>query len=196
MDARKFAMFRMAALLTIDWSLVKYDAFVAWFMAWVGVCYDGKTQIRITDKGTKVNLAFYIKKVLKPFLDEDIPMLFPGERKRDMVFYHGSASSHTAKTTINCLKSRSVNFLYLMSGWQSHLIPAPMDYKIWVILKWKLQKGNINTIRGLKKVLMEDWQRLDQTVINKTLQSWPKQCRMIYYCNGSHIQHFDSIKYW
>ena len=168
---------------------VKHDAFAGVFMAWAGVCYNGKTQIRINDKGTEVNSAFYIEKVLKPFLDVEVPMLFPSNWKRNMVFHQDSASNHAAKTNINYLKSRPVSFVTPDEWMPKSPDAALMDYGIWGILKRKLHKRNINTIGGLKKGLKGEWQRLDQAVINKTFQSWPKQCRMINYCCGSHIEH-------
>ena len=66
---------------------------------------------------------------------------------------------------------------------------APMDFGIWGILKRRLQKRTVNTITGLKRALMDEWRKLDQETINKTLASWPKRCRMIYYCHGSQIEH-------
>ena len=66
---------------------------------------------------------------------------------------------------------------------------APMDFGIWGILKRRLQKRNINTLLGLKRALKDEWNKLHQKTINKTLESWPKRCKLIYRCHGSHIEH-------
>jgi hypothetical protein len=64
---------------------------------------------------------------------------------------------------------------------------APMDFGICGVLKRRLQKRQINTIIGVKRALKDEWHKFDQETINKTLKSWPKRCRMIYNCHGSHI---------
>ena len=119
-------------------------------MAWAGVCHNGKTAIRIIDKGTKINSKYYIQNVLQPFLDEDVPRLSPGGTKRKMVFHQDSASSHTAKATLNYLKSRDVDFITPEEWMPKSPDAVPMDYWIWGILKRKLRARNIITLRGLK----------------------------------------------
>ena len=89
---------------------VKRDSFARGFMAWAGVSYRGMTEIRIIDKGTKVNSKYYFEHVLKPFLDKNVPRLFPDDPE-SMVFYQDSASSHTARATIQFLKNNNVNFI-------------------------------------------------------------------------------------
>lgn len=186
---RKVCYVRKGAVAGDNLKFVKRDAFAAGFMAWAAVCFNGKTAIRIIDKGTKVNADFYIRNVLRPFLDKDVPRLFPGDTKRHMVFHQDSASSHTAKATLNYLKSRGIKFITPEEWMPKSPDAAPMDYGIWGVLKRKLQKRTINSLRGLKKALKQEWAKLDQNLIIKTLQSWPKRCRMIYYCHGSHIEH-------
>ena len=66
---------------------------------------------------------------------------------------------------------------------------APMDFAIWGILKKRLQKRKKYSLECLKRALKDEWQKLDQAVINKTLESWPKRCRLIYNLHGSQIEH-------
>ena len=66
---------------------------------------------------------------------------------------------------------------------------APMDFAIWGILKRRLQKRKIYILAGLKRALRDKWRKLEQLVINKTLESWPKRCRLIYNLHGSQIEH-------
>ena len=47
---------------------VKSDLLAPGFLAWALVSFHGKTETQITPKGVKVNLKFYIGKVLKPFI--------------------------------------------------------------------------------------------------------------------------------
>ena len=50
---------------------VNRDSFVLEFLAWAGVSFHGKTDIRIIDKGVKVNSDIDINKVLKPFVNKE-----------------------------------------------------------------------------------------------------------------------------
>ena len=62
-------------------------------------------------KGVKVNSDFYINKVLKPFVNKDLPRMFPGDQIKDMVFRQDSASSHTSKHTLAYLRQQKINFV-------------------------------------------------------------------------------------
>lgn len=59
----------------------KRDAFACIFMAWAGVSYREKNEIKIIERGTKVNITFYINNVLKLFLAKDVPRLFQRDQK-------------------------------------------------------------------------------------------------------------------
>ena len=89
---------------------VKRDSFAPGFMVWAGVSYYGKTSLRIINKGVKVNADYYIGHVFKSFIEKDVPRLFPG-RAREMVFHQDSASSHTARKTLDFLQKRRVQYI-------------------------------------------------------------------------------------
>lgn len=168
---------------------VKRDAFAPGFMAWAGVSFHGKTEIRIIPKGVKVNSQYYIDKVLKPFISKDAPRMFPGDTIKDMVFHQDSASSHTSKQTLTYMRQQNINFVTPNEWMPKSPDAAPMDFGIWGILKRRLQKRKLYTLAGLKRALHNEWKKLEQSVINKTLESWPKRCRLIYNLHGSQIEH-------
>ena len=68
-------------------------------------------------------------------------------------------------------------------------MPKSPDFAIWGIVKRRLQKRKIYTLAGLKRALRDEWRKLEQHVINKILESWPKRCRLIYNLHGSQIEH-------
>ena len=57
---------------------VKRDTFAPGFMFWAGVSSRGKTKLRIIDRGVKVDSRYYVRRVLTPFLDQDVPRYFLG----------------------------------------------------------------------------------------------------------------------
>lgn len=175
-----------------DWDKLKYvkrDSFAPGFMAWAGVCSRGKTKLKIIDKGVKVDSKYYVRRVLTPFLDQDVPRLFPGAASRDMVFHQDSAASHTAKNTLEFLKERNVNYISPDEWMPKSPDAAPMDFGIWGILKRRLQKRKIRSLLGLKRALLDEWNKLEQPLINRVLCSWPKRCKLIHRCHGLQIEH-------
>lgn len=154
---------------------IKQDA----FMVWTDVSFYGRTTLIFINKGVKVISKYNILNVLKPFLKKDVPCLFTG-RENDTVFHQASASSLTAKMTIDFLKKHKVSYVTSKSP-----DAAPIDFGIWGVLKCRLQKCKIFTTTGLTKALKDKRNKLEQSCINWTLESWPRRYRMIYYCHGS-----------
>ena len=91
--------------------------------------YRGKTEIRIINKGTKVNSKYYCEHVSKPFLDNDDPRIFPDDPE-SMVFHQDSVSSHTARATIHFLKNNTVNFTDKEEWMPKSLDAAPIAFGI------------------------------------------------------------------
>ena len=52
---------------------LKNYAFAIGFLTGAGVLYRGNTEYRIRDNGTKVKITFHIDKVIKPFLNKNVP---------------------------------------------------------------------------------------------------------------------------
>ena len=127
---------------------VNRDSFAPGFMMWAGVNYYGKTSLRIINKGVKVNADYYIGHGLKPFIEKDVPRLFP-DRACEMKFHQDSTSSHTARKTLDFLQKRRVQYITPSEWMPKSPDCAPMDYGIWGILKRRLQKCSIYTLNGL-----------------------------------------------
>ncbi|CAF4900661.1 unnamed protein product, partial [Rotaria socialis] len=66
---------------------------------------------------------------------------------------------------------------------------APMDYSIWGIMKERVRKHKVSTLKGLKNAINVEWENLEQEIIDNALESWAKRCRLIYYAHGSDIEH-------
>ena len=52
---------------------LKHYAFAIGFLTDAGVLCRGNTEYRIRDNGTKVKRTFYIEKLIKPFLNKNVP---------------------------------------------------------------------------------------------------------------------------
>ncbi|CAF2529763.1 unnamed protein product [Rotaria sp. Silwood2] len=159
------------------------------FMVWGGVSSQGKTALRFVAPGTKVNSNYYVNKVLKPFLAQDVPRLFPKRQKMKWFLHQDSAPSHTAEQTIRFLDQNKIHYITPQEWMPDSPDAAPMNYSIWGYLKQQLNKIHIDSLDDLKKKLLSEWRKMSQTYIDKVLASWPRRVLMIYKARGSHIEH-------
>ncbi|CAF3848260.1 unnamed protein product [Rotaria sp. Silwood1] len=104
------------------------------FIVWGGVSSQGKTTLRFVAPGTKVNSNYYVNKVLKPFLTQDLPHLAP---------------SHTAKETVSFLNKNKINYIKPEEWMPGSPDAAPTDYSMWEYLKQQLNKTYIDSLDEL-----------------------------------------------
>ena len=154
-------------------------------MVWLGISANGVTKVRFIEPGVKINSDYYIDKVLKPVIRNDIPRLYPNG---DCLFQQDSAPSHGSKKTQDYLKTQNLKYITPSQWLPNSPDVAPLDYFFWGYLKRQVNKRNPTTISGLKKVIKEEVAKVSQTMINKALKSWGKRCRQIYYNKGLHIE--------
>ena len=57
------------------------------FMVWGGISAKGKTSHRFVKPNAKINSDYYINNILKPFLQRDVPRLFPQTEKNRPIFH-------------------------------------------------------------------------------------------------------------
>jgi hypothetical protein len=99
--------------------------------------------------GATITSRCYIDEILKPFIEYDIPRLFPGGERRKLVYQQDSAPGHTANDTIQFLKEQRISFVKSEERPPKSPDAAPMDYSIWGILKERVRKHKVSTLMGL-----------------------------------------------
>ena len=161
------------------------ETFPKGVMVWLGISAKGCTKPRFVKPGVKINSDYYINNVLKPFIREDVPNLYP---EGNYVFHQDSAPSHRSKKTLNFLWDNQISFIEPMKWLPNSPDVAPLDYFFWGYLKSRVNRRKPQTIGGLKKVIREEISKVDQNLINKALKSWCRHSRQIYYNNGLHIE--------
>lgn len=154
-------------------------------MVWAAICSNGKSKLRFVKPGVKINAEYYVNNILKPFLEEDIPKLYP---QRNFVFHQDSAPSHRAILTKKFLRSQKVTFLTPEQWLPNSPDCSPCDYFLWGYIKNRLNSRKISTIAGLKKAILREYNNVPQNMIENALKAWPKRCRRIYYARGHHIE--------
>lgn len=92
------------------------------------------------------------------------------------------------RTTLKTHQTRTINFITPEED------TAPMDFGNWNISKRTASEEKRKILIGLRKALKQEWGNRDQNMINKSLNSRPKCCQMIYYCHGSQIDHLRKYR--
>ena len=149
----------------------------------------GKIQLYFIKRGSTTTSRYYIEHIIEHFIKYDIPRLFPGDTRKKMVLHQDSAPGHLTKDTITHMKKNHIHVITLEEWLSESPDAAPMDYSIWGIMKERVRKHKVSTLKGPKNAIKVEWENLEQDVIDNALKSWAKRCRLIYYAHGSHIEH-------
>ena len=91
---RRVYYFRQPQMNSGNVMYVKRDTFAPGFVVLAVVSSRGKTKL---EKVVKVDSRYYVRRVLTPLLDDDVPRLFRGASSRNMFFHKDSAVSHTCQ---------------------------------------------------------------------------------------------------
>ena len=65
---------------------------------------------------------------------------------------------------------------------------APMDYGINGIFKPALFGRKAKTLKGLKRVMVEEWKRIPFEKIENTINAWPKRVKTMIKNRGFQIE--------
>ena len=123
------------------------------FTVWSGISAKGKTTLCFVEPEAKVNLGYYINKILKAFMSHDIICLYSKTEKVRAILYQDSSPSNVSKVTTLFLKKCKIKYVKPEEWMPKSLDVAPMDYAIWRHLKQRLNKMKIEALNELKKVI-------------------------------------------
>ena len=159
-------------------------------MVWGGISWNGVTKLRFILPGAKIDSVYYIEKILKPFIREDLPRLYPDGKG---ILHQDSAPAHTAKNTLKFLDEQKINYIPPEMWTPNSPDNAPMDFSIWGIMVKELKKRKVTSVRGLKRTLTVIWSNLSLEMIRKVLNRWPKHCDLIHKYRGNNIEQFRRL---
>jgi hypothetical protein len=153
-----------------------------------GISSVGRTAIRFVPPRTKVNSWYYVNKVLKPLFRKDIPKLF-GSRAHLVVLHQDSAPAHKATATVQWLKANGYKFIPAEDWPANSPDLSPMDYAINGIFKQRLWKRKARNLRGLIRVMKEEWKNISKNLCVRTLQSWKGRVIKMVKNHGYQIEY-------
>ena len=64
----------------------------------------------------------------------------------------------------------------------------PLDYSIWGILESEVNAEPHASVEALKRAIQNAWDNLDQEVINKAIDDWPRRLDAVIAAEGDHIE--------
>ena len=179
-----------------EWLVYCNERWPKGFMVVGGMTGRGTLPLLRVEKNVKVTAEYYVEKVLKRYLEVEVPKIYPGEVSKVM-FHHDKASSHTANLTtqyLQDLKERSgLNFI------PKELIPvkspdiSPMDFFAFGFLKQVLFLRKASTLPGLWKVLQDEWTKVTPAKCTEVFDSWKRRCRAVSKHDGQHIEQTKNI---
>ena len=132
----------------------------------------GRTNLHFADPGVKVNGQYYQDILLTRDLLPDIK-----QYSDYFTFQQDGAPAHRARDTVEPLKVKTPDFIP-PNLWPPNCPDLnPVDYKIWGLLQERVYKTSIKDVNELRRRIAEEWDKLDQRIIDKAVAEWRKRLR-------------------
>ena len=105
------------------------------------------------------------------------------------LLYRDGAPAHMARETVELLKVETPDIIPPNLWSPSSPDLNPVDYKIWGILQERVYKTSGKDVDELRRRIAEEWDKLDQRIIDKTVGEWRKRLQARVAAGGGHFKH-------
>jgi len=99
-------------------------------------------------------------------------------------FQQDGAPAHRARDTVQLL-TRETPSLWPPNSPDLN----PVDYRVWGMLQERVYKENIRTLDELWQRITDEWERMDQRIIDNAVKQWRQRLRACVSANGGHFEH-------
>jgi hypothetical protein len=155
-------------------------------MVWAAVGYGMKPDIFFMEEGRTMDQRYYRRQVLRRTLRRWAQEHFGNGE--EWIFQQDGAPSHTATRTQEWCQRNVPDFI-TKTQWPPRSPDLnPLDYSIWSILETALGARHFSTIEELKEAVREAWEALDQSLINRIVNSFPDRVRDCIRARGGHFE--------
>ncbi|MCA9813148.1 MAG: transposase [Nitrosarchaeum sp.] len=103
-------------------------------------------------------------------------------------FQQDSAPSHKAKTTQNWCQKNLPDFISTQDWPPSSPDLNPLDYFIWGVLEANVNASRHKSLESLKAKLLEEWDKLDMSMIRTAIDAWKKRLRLVVKRKGGRFE--------
>lgn len=147
-------------------------------MVAMGICWMGKSRIYVVPEETTINADNFIKLILKPMFEKDIPRLY-GKDAKKVTFHMDSAPAHVAAKTGQWLVDHKFSYIPKQDWLSNSPDLAPMDYAINYVFKKFLNAKVVKSRAQLVRSIRTAWSKVQITVIRRALLSWKRRVGMM-----------------
>ncbi|KAL4473446.1 hypothetical protein ABPG72_012125 [Tetrahymena utriculariae] len=152
-------------------------------MVYACICWEGKSEIYIYEKGFKVNsdTQFSIlEEILIPFAEEQF---YHTKRKRKQISWQllqDNSPSHCSIVTKQFLQDNNISIL---NHPPNSLDLNPIELAL-AILKLKVEKQQPKNEDSLRQDISNSWELIDQAYIQACIQHFKNRIQQVYKLNG------------
>lgn len=140
---------------------------------------------------TKVNSDYYIAKVLKPIIEQQLPKLYKNELHK-VVIHHDQASSHMSNATeayaAEIKEKLGVTILFKEDIPVKGPDVSPLDFFGFGYIKQRFNCHKKMTLDGAWKALKSEWNKVSAATCKRVIESWKRRLRLIPRLRGYHIE--------
>jgi transposase len=150
------------------------------FMVWGAIGLGWKSKLIFLEEN--VTAQVYQQMLSENMVFEEIHEHF---QEQNIYFQQDGAPAHRAKTSISEISKKCS----LISDWPPNSPDLSVIENLWGILKRKVSEESPKTIPELKQILIQEWNNLDQTMIDELIKSTPHRFKLCLDHHGVSIGH-------
>jgi hypothetical protein len=111
-----------------------------------------------------------------------------GRWGRQWTFQQDGAPSHRERTTQAWLGTNFPDFITKDQWPAASCDLCPLDYSIWGILKDRVGEQAYESVAALKDAIRREWFALEQDVIDRAIDDWPRRLDAVIEAQGGHFE--------
>jgi transposase len=147
-----------------------------------GSSWEGKTPLYFLPKSLK---GWEYLNLIKSKLEPDILRLYPNKRRRP-VWLQDREGFHIA-TAVHKYLAQSP--LIPIKNWPSHSPDLNWQENVWERLEQRVRERKATTIKGLKKVVKEEWENVELASIRNCISSMPARLEAVVAARGGNTDY-------
>ncbi len=132
--------------------------------------------VEIKLKNNSMTQIYYTKRLLLIYAKEihDCRM-----QDRSCIFQEDNDSSHDTRSAINIVQSyKKVNWIETLIHF-SQSSDLNSSEEVWNILKQRVRRQRCSNVTKLKRVILEEWDKISMNEIRARIREMPDRCRRV-----------------
>ena len=156
---------------------------------WGAITKFGRPQLHFIDrsKSKKFTAARFRDEVLKEKVPE-LDHIFKRHNRGNWLFQQDGDSKHNAKLVRNFLEGATSNYLG-PPDWPPNSPDLNVLENVWGILVNRMQHRRPRTLKGLKRIIEDEWEKLSDQTIKNLYDSWPDRMKAVIENQGGNTKY-------